>query len=32
MDRQLQAGRRSVRLGDPAAHILAQLAPAAVAA
>jgi UDP-N-acetylglucosamine:LPS N-acetylglucosamine transferase len=32
MDRQLAAGRRSVRLGDPADHILAMLAPAAVAA
>jgi UDP-N-acetylglucosamine:LPS N-acetylglucosamine transferase len=32
MERQLQTGRRSVRLGDPADHILAMLAPAAVAA
>lgn len=32
MDRQLQAGRRSPRLGDPTDHILALLAPAAVAA
>lgn len=32
MDRQLQLGRRSVRLGDPTDHILAMLAPAAIAA
>jgi processive 1,2-diacylglycerol beta-glucosyltransferase len=32
MDRLAQAGRRSARLGDPTDHILALIAPAAVAA
>jgi hypothetical protein len=32
LDRQLQMGRRPVRVGDPADEVLALLAPAAVAA